>query len=51
MRALQTDVTSNDIVCNVGGTSGAGVATVDMKAGDKITVQVCFVELAKALKY
>jgi len=35
----QTDVTSNDIVCNVGGTSGSGVKTVAAKAGDTIKVQ------------
>jgi hypothetical protein len=35
----QVDVTSKDIVCNVGGTSGAGVKTIEAKAGDKITVQ------------
>jgi cellulase len=34
-----TDVNSNDLVCNVGGTSGSGVATVAAKAGDSITVQ------------
>ncbi|KAI0466484.1 glycoside hydrolase [Xylaria cf. heliscus] len=34
-----TDVTSNDIVCNVGGTSGTGVETVAAKAGDTIKVQ------------
>ncbi|RYO85979.1 hypothetical protein DL766_007243 [Monosporascus sp. MC13-8B] len=34
-----TDVKSNDIVCNVGGTSGAGVKTVAARAGDTITVQ------------
>jgi lytic cellulose monooxygenase (C1-hydroxylating) len=32
-------VTSNDIACNVGGTSGAGIATIAANAGDKITVQ------------
>ena len=30
---------SNDIACNVGGTSGAGVATASARAGDEITVQ------------
>ncbi|RYP61421.1 hypothetical protein DL769_007706 [Monosporascus sp. CRB-8-3] len=39
MQAIQTDVKSNDIVCNVGGTSGAGVSTVAARAGDTITVQ------------
>ncbi|KAI8948923.1 glycoside hydrolase [Xylaria longipes] len=34
-----TDVTSNDIVCNVDGTSGTGVETVAAKAGDTIKVQ------------
>ncbi|KAI1184831.1 glycoside hydrolase [Nemania serpens] len=34
-----TDVTSNDIVCNVGGTKGTGVAAVAAKAGDTIKVQ------------
>ncbi|RYO99419.1 hypothetical protein DL764_006814 [Monosporascus ibericus] len=34
-----TNVKSNDIVCNVGGTSGAGVTTVAARAGDTITVQ------------
>ncbi|KAI0442083.1 glycoside hydrolase [Xylaria telfairii] len=34
-----TDVTSNDIICNVGGTSGTGVKTVAAKAGDTIKVQ------------
>ncbi|KAI0396272.1 glycoside hydrolase [Xylariaceae sp. FL0594] len=35
-----TDVTSNDIICNVGGTSsGASVKTVAVKAGDTIKVQ------------
>ncbi|KAI0014514.1 glycoside hydrolase [Xylariomycetidae sp. FL0641] len=34
-----TDVTSNDIVCNVGGTDGTGVETVAAAAGDSITVQ------------
>ncbi|KAI1176644.1 glycoside hydrolase [Nemania sp. FL0916] len=34
-----TDVTSNDIVCNVNGASGSGVAVVDAKAGDTIEVQ------------
>ncbi|KAI1339798.1 glycosyl hydrolase family 61-domain-containing protein [Xylariaceae sp. FL0016] len=34
-----TDVTSNDIVCNVDGTSGTGVAVVPVAAGDSIEVQ------------
>ncbi|EMR67821.1 putative endoglucanase ii protein [Eutypa lata UCREL1] len=34
-----TDVTSNDIVCNVDGTDGTGVETVAASAGDTITVQ------------
>ncbi|CAJ2509095.1 Uu.00g141210.m01.CDS01 [Anthostomella pinea] len=34
-----TDVTSTDIVCNVGGTDGTGVATVAAAAGDSIKVQ------------
>ncbi|RYO97449.1 hypothetical protein DL765_011193 [Monosporascus sp. GIB2] len=34
-----TDVKSNDMVCNVGGTSGAGVKTIAARAGDTITVQ------------
>ncbi|GAW25134.1 putative carbohydrate-binding module family 1 protein [Rosellinia necatrix] len=34
-----TDVTSNDMACNVGGSSGAGVSTVAAKAGDTIKVQ------------
>ncbi len=32
-------MTSNDIICNVGGTSGEGVETVAASAGDTITVQ------------
>ncbi|KAI0409446.1 glycoside hydrolase [Xylaria palmicola] len=34
-----TDVASDDIACNVNGTSGVGVATVAAKAGDTIKVQ------------
>ncbi|KAK7757428.1 hypothetical protein SLS62_000442 [Diatrype stigma] len=34
-----TDVTSNDIICNVDGTDGTGVETVAASAGDTITVQ------------
>ncbi|KAH9905788.1 glycoside hydrolase [Xylariomycetidae sp. FL2044] len=34
-----TDVTSNDIICNVDGTSGSGVETAAAAAGDTITVQ------------
>lgn len=34
-----TDVTSNDIVCNVPSTSGAVVATVEASEGDTIKVQ------------
>ncbi|KAI1082411.1 glycosyl hydrolase family 61-domain-containing protein [Whalleya microplaca] len=34
-----TDVTSDDIACNVDGTDGSGVQTVAASAGDSITVQ------------
>ncbi|KAI1497986.1 glycosyl hydrolase family 61-domain-containing protein [Biscogniauxia marginata] len=34
-----TDVTSNDIACNVDGTDGTGVETIAANAGDTITVQ------------
>ncbi|KAK0615072.1 glycoside hydrolase [Bombardia bombarda] len=32
-----TSLTSNDLRCNVGGSSGASTVTVDMKAGDSFT--------------
>lgn len=34
-----TDVTSRDLTCNVGGTSGAGVSTVEIPAGANITFE------------
>lgn len=32
-----TDVTSKDLTCNVGGTSGAGVSTVTIPAGSTVS--------------
>jgi len=34
-----TDVTSNDLTCNVNGLSGSGVATETIAAGDQITLE------------
>ncbi|KDQ15459.1 glycoside hydrolase family 61 protein [Botryobasidium botryosum FD-172 SS1] len=34
-----TDVTSTDITCNVGGTSGSGVATGTIAAGQQVTLE------------
>ena len=33
-----TDVTSKDLTCNVGGTSGAGVSTVTIPAGSTVSL-------------
>ncbi len=32
-----TDVTSNDLTCNVGGTSGSGVSTATIPAGATVS--------------
>lgn len=38
-----TDVTSTDLTCNVGGTSGSSVSTVSIAAGTNITYAFCLV--------